>query len=278
MFKHSTKNFTITQMKQLIIIFFLFPVLFLNAQDCYYENYYNQVDLAKENFNKRNYTEASKHFKKAFSSVDFPLGHDLSFALATAKEVNDEQWMENIAIQLAKGGIPLKYFNSYYSFNWHKTFKSNFKSYHKYYLDNFDIKLKERWVALLLKERTITEKHHEFREGKITLTLQEMKDDAYSLINELNDIVLSEGFPGEQKIGYLYIKGKNRIEPYNTFVLLRHIYQGGESIFKTGIPNLICSGKLLPSYQDILLSKNELLYDKGIEEAMTIIYNGYKKD
>ncbi len=265
-------------MKQLIIIFFLFPVLFLNAQDCYYENYYNQVDLAKENFNKRNYTEASKHFKKAFSSVDFPLGHDLSFALVTAKELNDEQWMENIAIQLAKGGIPLKYFNSYYTFNWHKAFKSNFKSYHKYYLDNFDIKLKERWIALIQKEQTITHKHIEFNLGKRPLTLQQMKDDAYSLLNELNDIVLSKGFPGEQKIGYLYIKGKNRIEPYGALTLLLNTYLRGESIFKTGIPNLICNGKLLPDSQDKLLDKKEFPYSKGIEEAVTIAYNRYKKE
>lgn len=265
-------------MKPLIILFFIVSNLFLNAQDCYYEDYYNQVDLAKKEYNKRNYTKASKHFKKAFSSVDFPLGHDLSFALVAAKEIKDEQWMESIAITLAKGGIPLKYFNNYYTFNWHKTFKSNFKSYRQYYLDNFDIKLKERWIALILKEQTITNKHIEFNLGKRSLTLQQMIDDAYSILNELNDIVLSKGFPGEQKIGYLYIKGKNRIEPYGAFTLLLNTYLRGESIFKTGIQNLICNGKLSPDSKNKLLDENEFLYSKGIKEAITIVYNKYKKD
>ena len=131
---------------------------------------------------------------------------------------------------------------------------------------------------MILKDRAVNKKFHNFREAKIKMTVQEMIDDASSVSNELNAIVKSKGFPGENNIGYLYVSGRNRIEPFPVFVLLRHIYQRGESLLKSEIPSLICEGKLLPYSKGVLLSKNEKLYNLGLEKVMAIMHSRYNKD
>ena len=260
-----------------VCIIGLFFQMTLCAQECSYNDYFNQITLAKKDYNENDFKEASKKLKKAFLMVDFPHGHDLSFALVTAKKTNDDVWMEEIAIQLAKGGVPLKYYKYYKKYSWYKTLEKDFNKHIKYYQDNFDIELKNRWIALILKDRAVNEKFHSFREAKIKMTIQEMIDDAYSVSNGLNEIVKSKGFPGENNIGYLYVSGRNRVEPFPVLVLLRHIYQRGESLLKGEIPSLICEGKLLPYCKEVLLSKNEKYYDLGLEKVMTIMHSRYNK-
>ena len=84
-----------------------------SAKECDYEEYYKIVRLAKDEYTKQNYKEANKIYKLAFSKTDFPLGHDLSFALVTANKTKDDLWAAIIARKLAEGGIPLRYFVKY---------------------------------------------------------------------------------------------------------------------------------------------------------------------
>ena len=65
-----------------------------SAQDCQYEYYFHLTDLAKEQVSKKKFKEAKRSFKEAFSNIEFPLGHDLSFALYVADQTKDNEWTE----------------------------------------------------------------------------------------------------------------------------------------------------------------------------------------
>ena len=104
----------------LIVLFFQIT---LSAQECDYNDYFIQIALAKKDYNEQDFKEASNKFKNAFLMVDFPHGQDLSFALLIAKKTKDDVWMEEIAVQMAKGGVPLKYFKYYKKYSWYKTLK-----------------------------------------------------------------------------------------------------------------------------------------------------------
>ena len=80
------------------------------AQNCNYEEYYNFYDLAKKNYSEKNYKKAEKNIKLAFRKIEFPMGSGLQLALLIAQKQNDSKWAEQISINLAKGGVPLKFF------------------------------------------------------------------------------------------------------------------------------------------------------------------------
>src|SRR5690606_25738979 len=123
-------------MRITIIIYAFFSIFFiqeLHAQECKYSEYYSLTDVARKHFFKKNYKDAKKIFKLAFSKIDFPHGHDLSFALVSAIKTKDNFWAREIAEKLAKGGIPLRYFAKYKKEKWYKEFQAEFESYSKYY-------------------------------------------------------------------------------------------------------------------------------------------------
>ena len=246
------------------------------SQDCTYKTYYELVGEAKSAHYKQDYIIAKKKFKKAFSTVEFPLGHDLSYALIAADQTKDSKWAKEIAIKLAKGGVPIRYFAKLNKFDWYKQFKSDFKNYKTYYSENFNLKLKQKWIALILLDREINNRFHEFREAKIQMTVEEMITDALSVSSEFHEIINKHGFPGEQEMGYLYIKGKNRIENYPSPVLVRHIYQRGETMFDNEISNFVCQGKL----RDQSVMSKELIgfyYGLGLEQVMKLLHERFKK-
>lgn len=264
-------------MKNLFLIFaFIYSVIGY-SQNCKYKTYYELVKEAKKAHYEKNYKLAKQKFRKAFSTVDFPLGHDLSYALIAAEKTKDSKWAEEIAIQLAKGGIPIRYFAKLNKFKWYTKFKSEFKSYQTYYSENFNLELKQKWIALALLDRKINNRYHEFREAKIQLTVEEMIEDALSVSSEFQKIVNEYGFPGEKEMGYLYIKGKNRIENYPSRILVRHIYQRGETMFENEIPNFVCQGKLR---EESAMSKKTIggYYGLGLEKVMKLYHDRFRKE
>ncbi|WP_273566160.1 hypothetical protein [Maribacter halichondriae] len=86
------------------------------------------TDLAKNDCKKENFKEARRNFKLAFEKIVFPLGHDLSYALFTANELEDDQWAGHIAAKLAKGGIPLRYFSKFKKRNGIRNLNRTFKT------------------------------------------------------------------------------------------------------------------------------------------------------
>ncbi len=261
-----------------ILSFLIFLVsLTISGQDCEYEEYFKLVSQAKKDCIKKDYKSASKKFKQAFSQTDFPLGHDLSFALITARETKDVQWAKTISIQLAKGGVPINYFKDFREYNWYNDIKSQFKVYRKFYSDNFNLELRDKWVSLILLDRKINGRFHEFREAKIKLTLEEMIQDASSVSKEFQVIIDEYGFPGEKEMGYLHIKGKNRIENFPSELLVRHIYQRGETFFENEITSFVCQGKLRTE-NFMLQSTIGGYYGLGLEKVMKLLHDRYKKE
>ncbi|NOY47794.1 MAG: hypothetical protein GXO84_06295, partial [Chlorobi bacterium] len=216
----------------LFILIIFFMTINLSAQECEYGEYYRIAYLARKEYSKQNYKAASKQFKFAFSKTDFPLGHDLSFALVSANKTKDNLWAGVIAEKLAKGGIPLRYFVKFKKKKWYGKFKSEFENYSAYYKENLKPELRERLTFLLKQDREFNSKYHEWRTREIEMTLQELIDGASSILTDFKLLTEEYGFPNEHLMGYNYVRRKNNIEPYPIGVLVIHIYQRGELIFK----------------------------------------------
>jgi hypothetical protein len=90
----------------LLILTILFLMAKSFAQDCEYKEYYPLVDAATKDYSDKKYKEAEKKLKLAFTKTEFPLGQDLHLALLVAQKRKDSEWAEQIAIKLAKGGVP----------------------------------------------------------------------------------------------------------------------------------------------------------------------------
>lgn len=264
-------------MKKLIVIFLFFNIS-LYAQECDYEEYYQLVSLAKKQTDQKDYIQANSNFKKAFLKVDFPLGKDLGYALLVAQKTNDDSLAMEISIKLAKGGVPIRYFTHLYKMSWYKDFKENFKTYTSFFKSNYNQELKDKWIDLILKDRYFNkERYHAHREGEIDISLEELINEASMISKELKGMVNVYGFPHEKQMGYLYIKGQNRISDYPIDIVLRHIYQRGELIFENKeIDNFICAGNLRTK-ENISQESIGLWYGLGLKNVMTKFYNRYSK-
>lgn len=248
----------------------------LFSQECDYKNYNQIIGLARKEYKAGNFKEAQEIFKEAFSKTDFPLGLDLSFALATANKIKDDSWAIEIASKLAKGGIPLRYFNQFKSHKWFDKFKEEFNAYAKFYKDNFNIEMKEAFKKLKQDDKGNNEKYHRWRTKEIEMTLNELIEGAKKISNDFKQFIEDYGFPTEKKMGYNYIYRLNRIERYNFEVLITHIFQRGEYLFKSEIDTMICQGVLLPNFKEILRTTSGYSNGKGIEQEMIARFKKFR--
>ena len=187
----------------------------MSGQDCEYKEYDKLIEIANENYKNKKYKEVQKSLKLAFSKTDFPLGKDLHLGIKIAKKTKDSEWAEKVAIQLAKGGVPLKYFTKYRDFKWHEKFKTDFKNYAAYYDENFNAELKVKLLSILKQDTEFNKKYHEWRTREIELTLQELIDGASSVADNFKELTDEYGIPNEQKMGYNYNWAKNIVEYYH---------------------------------------------------------------
>jgi len=258
-------------MRTIFIIYAFFCIFFiqkLHAQECKYAEYYSLTDVARKHYFNKNYKGAKKIFQLAFSKIDFPLGHDLSFALVSAIKTKDDFWAREIAEKLAKGGIPLRYFVKYKREKWYKEFEVEFENYTKYYNENYNQELRSKIILLLKKDEEYTEKYHKWRTREIELSLKELIDGRLEILTEFEQIVSKYDFPNEKLMGYNYLRRKNTIEPYNIEILIVHIYQTGVFYLKNDISNIICDGGLAPNYEEILQQIQKFSVEHGIEKEM----------
>jgi len=247
-----------------------------SAQDCQYEYYFHLTDLAKEQVSKKKFKEAKRSFKEAFSNIEFPLGHDLSFALYVADQTKDNEWAELIAEKLAMGGVPLRYFSKFKKRKWYSDFETEFKVYNKYYDKNFNSELRNQFLALSKKDTEFNENYHAWRKGNLQLSLQDLIDQATEIVTEFNRINDKYGFPDEQKMGYYYVPGKIRVEPFPVLPLLVHIYQRGVLVLQEEIHTIVCKGGLHPSYELTLQKVRGFGNSTGVEQEMQARYAKYQ--
>jgi len=262
--------------KFLLIFILLTTITDLSAQECEYTEYYPLVDAAFKNYSEKNYKDAEKNLKLAFTKTDFPLGKDLNLALMVAQKRDNSEWAEEIAIRLAKGGIPLRYFVKLKNFKWYDKFLNDFENYSKYYAEKFDSELQKKIISLLQQDTEFNSKYHQWRTREIEMSLQELIDGATKIETEFKLLTDKYGFPNERIMGYNYVYRKNIIERYPTDVLMIHIYQRGTLLFKEDIHNIVCKGGLLPSSEITLKEVRGFGNSDGIEQEMKIRYEKYR--
>ncbi|WP_143815194.1 hypothetical protein [Maribacter sedimenticola] len=253
---------------KLSLLIFLWVILNSFGQQCEYQEYFLLTDLAKDQTSKKDYKAAKNNFKQAFSKTSFPLGHDLSYALYVADETNDDEWALLIAKQLAKGGIPLRYFVKFKKRKWYKRFVSEFHSLNQYYEENFNLEIRVRFLELSKKDADFTEKYHSWRVREIELTKEELINDATERLNDFKEFNQKYGFPNEQTMGYNYNRRLNRIEPYPVGAMMIHIYQMGVLLYQDSIPNFVCTGGLHPSYKKNLKTIRGFGNSTGVKQEI----------
>ncbi|WP_145758395.1 hypothetical protein [Sediminicola sp. YIK13] len=262
--------------KLILIVTSIFLMSNLSGQECEYEEYFRLTDLAKKEFSEQNFNGAKRNFQLAFAKTDIPLGHDLSYALVTANETKDNEWAEHVAEKLAKGGTPLRYFAKFKKKKWYNKFKSNFELHAKYYVDHFNIEMRNRFLEISQDDYEFTNKYHQWRERKIELTLQELIDGATKILTDFKDFNEKYGFPNEQHMGYNYVRHKNRIEPYHVDVIMIHSNQWGVLTYEDKIHDLVCTGGIHPSFEKSLKGIRGYGNSTGVEQEMQARYAKYR--
>ena len=252
----------------------------LSAQECEYAEYYPLVELASKYYSQKDYKESEINFKLAFEKTEFPLGKDLHLAFLVAEKIKDPEWAEQIAIQLAKGGVLLKYFRYYKKSEWFNQLKTDYKTYSDYYNANFETRLREEFKLLLEKDKLFVRRTMDWNYGTIEISSEDASKEANELLSELIRLTETYGFPSEKNMGYNYVKRLNKIEHYSTLALLIHIYKYGERIYENEVPNFICDGILHLNSKQILKQSLGFGNSQGIEHEMNVrekMYNDKKK-
>ena len=268
--QHKMKNI-------LLILIILILAAKSNAQDCGYVEYYPLYELAKKNYAQKNYKEAEINIKLAFEKVDFPLGKGLHLALQVAKKQNDSEWAEQISIQLAKGGVPLKYFRHLKNYEWYEKFKTDFKKYSNHYNENFKPELREKLISLIKKDKKFNSRYHDWRTRKVELTLDELIEGASQIVTDFKELTNYYGFPNEKLTGYNYVQRTDRIDYFHTDALMIHIYQRGVIIFRDKMREIVCDGGLHPNYEETLKKIRGFGNSTGVEQEMKVRYEKYRR-
>ena len=260
----------------LLILTILFFVVNLFAQNCEYTEYYPIVELARENYSDKKYKEAEKNLKIAFTKTEHPFGADLHFALAVAQKQKNNEWAEQIAIHLAKGGVPLRYFRYHKKYEWYDKFNAGFKTYLDYYKENYNQELRDNFLSLLNRDKEFNSKYHDWRTREIELTLDELINGASEIISDFNQMTDKYGFPNEKLMGYHYVHRKNSIEHYRSEALIIHINQRGVLVFENEIDKIVCDGGLHPNYEQTLKKIRGFGNSTGVEQEMKVRYAKYR--
>ncbi|WP_166924324.1 hypothetical protein [Flavobacterium poyangense] len=253
-------------------------LLFANlvfSQECNYKKYNELVTLAKKENAVENFKEANTLFKLAFENTDFVFGTDLNIALKVADKTGDKIWMKQIAIKLAKGGIPLVFFKKFENHKWYKQFFENFPEYQEYYTSNFDSNLKTDLIDLEKFDKEINNHYHQWRTKEHDYSIDTLVSEMKTVSIRFQNIVEKYGFPTERKFGYYYTK--KSIEELPTSIVLIHIYQRGELLYKDQLNELVCNGSLTPIFAEQLQNTKGFGNSTGIEQEMEVRKLKYRK-
>ncbi len=246
------------------------------AQDCEYADYYPLFELARKNYSEKEYKEAERNIKLAFEKTSFPLGEGLHLALQIAQKQNDSEWAEQLAIKLAKGGVPLPYFRYMRKYDWYDDFAADFENYAQFYKENFNPKLREELLDIISRDKAFNKKFHEWRTRKIELTIDELIEGASSIISDFKKLTDEYGFPNERLTGYNYVRRTDRIEYFHTDVLMVHTYQRGVLMFENEIHDIVCEGGLHPNYEEILSKTRGRGNSTGVEQEMKARFKEFR--
>lgn len=262
--------------KIILLLLILFSTINVSSQNCDYVDYHKSIELAKKEYKDENYKEASKLYKIAFEKTDFPFGTDLRNAFKVAEKTKDDIWMEQIAIKLAKGGIPLKYFKFHNKHKWYLTFYEQYPQYEIYFKENFNLEFRETLINVAKLDTETNNRYHEWRTRKEDHSFDTLVAEAKNVSLDFQKMIEKHGFPTEKKVGYYHNKGD--VNELPTIVLLIHIYQRGELLFKEQLNELVCKGVLTTSQSKILETIRGFGNSNGIDQEMDARKKKYRKN
>ena len=262
--------------KIIILILILLSTINVFSQNFDYVDYHKSIEEAKKEYNNENYKEANKLYKIAFEKTDFQFGTDLRNAFKVAEKTKDDIWMEQIAIKLAKGGIPLKYFKFCNQHKWYLEFYKNFPQYQKYFEENFNLEFRETLINVAKFDTEAVSRFHEWRTRKVEHSFDTIIAEAKNVSLNFQKMIEKFGFPTEKKVGYFYNKGS--VNELPTFVLLIHIYQRGELLFKEQLNELVCNGVLITLQSKTLETIRGFGNSNGIEQEMEARKKKFRKN
>ena len=261
--------------KEAITLFIFFTSIFSSiGQDCNYKYYNYWSSRALIDYSENKFLEANNHFKSAFTKADFAFGSDLAIALETALKTKDTIWAKSLSIELAKGGIPIEFFDSFKKMSWYTQFESEYPIYQNYYKEEFDLELRDKILELKFQDSLFNENYHKWRKGEIEMSLDELIKGAKMITDGFKSIIKEHSFPCEQKMGYYFKEG--RVQPFPITIILIHIYQRGELLYRDRLGNIVCDGKLKPTDQALLNRFKGFGDNTGVEQEMKIRYNQYR--
>lgn len=96
-------------MRIIFLILIFFVAMTIPAQECEYTEYYPLVKAAADDYSDKNYKDADKKLKLAFTKTNFPHGEDLDLALKVAQKRKDAEWARD-SNQISKRRSSVKIF------------------------------------------------------------------------------------------------------------------------------------------------------------------------
>ncbi|MFK8104056.1 MAG: hypothetical protein AB8G15_16095 [Saprospiraceae bacterium] len=242
---------------------------------CRYSEYDDLILSALDNTVLKKYEEANEAYGTAFLEVAVPFSVDLLAALEVAKIVKDSVRLNEIAILLAKGGIPLAFFEDFRDYGWYPYFKSQFEFYRHYHESHFDLSLKTKLLALRKQDSIFNHTWHEWKRGEKEMSLAELIVGAKAVTEGFEELVTRYGFPCEKRMGYYY--QNKEVTKFPVLVILIHIYQRGVLLYKESLSNFVCYGDLSFGEEIELESFRGFGNSTGVEQEMRVRYEKFKK-
>ncbi len=267
-------------MTRVYLVFYIISLSFINfyGQDCVYDDYHKYIKEAKKYITSKKYDKAKKKFSIAFESVKIPLGKDLDDAMNLSRKTKDQEMTHKLAIWMAKGGIPLTYFQKFRSQNWYSDFDKRFSLYDSIYKSQFNLEYKRRITELIAHDIDFNEKYHDWRSGKLDMSLNEMISEAKYIATEFENLINEYDLPIDKKIGYYYDYKKKQISFLPIEVLIIHIHQRGKFLIKSEqIMLLVCNRILNEQFKDLLPRIKGFSDEESIEAEMTLRYSKFSK-
>lgn len=250
---------------QIVALWVLAPG-WVAGQHCEYAAYYEKIEPAREAFREKRHKDACALYAAAFQTTALPLGSDLYSAILSGEEVNGEEFLEQCCVLAAKSGIPFSFFRKFSKKKWFADFNAAFPEYAAHYQKNFNPELRKKMVALQKLDKQVNERFHEWRTRKADHPLDSLIVQMKQVSKEFQQLISAYGFPSEAKTGYYFAKGKIDMQP--TLVLLIHIYQRGELLFKENLDELACRGTITPADAQTLEATRGHGNSTGIEQEM----------
>lgn len=256
------------------LLLILSTIISLIGQNCKYKYYNYWSGRAFIDYSENNVQEANKNFKTAFRKANFSFGCDLAMALEIALKTRDTIWSKTLSIELAKGGIPIEFFDSLKNMSWYTQFKSNYPQYQNSFKEEFDLELRKKIIQLRFQDSLFNENYHKWRRGEIEISLDKLIEGAKKVTNGFKNIIKEHGFPCEQKMGYYFKEGK--VQQFPITIILIHIYQRGELLYRDRLGKIVCDGKLKPTAHTLLNGFKGFGDSTGVEQEMKIRYSKYR--